>query len=65
MGKMTFTQAMQEARGKVEEMRQDPRIIAHLKELEAEGYTEQQRDNELLRLALLSLTPSKVHKLPN
>lgn len=65
MGKMTFTQAMQEARGKVEEMRQDPRIIAHLKELEAEGYTEQRRDNELLRLALLSLTPSKVHKLPN
>lgn len=62
---MTFTQAMQEARGKVEEMRQAPRIIAHLKELEAEGYTEQQRDNELLRLALLSLAPQRVHKLPN
>lgn len=65
MGKMTFTQAMQEARGKVEEMRQDPRIIAHLKELEAEGYTEQQRDKELLRLALLSLAPQRLHKLPN
>jgi|GEM_PF-3852589 len=65
MGKMTFTQAMQEARGKVEEMRQDPRIIAHLRELENEGYTERQRDNELLRLALLSLAPQRVHKLPN
>lgn len=65
MKKMTFSEAMREASRRVEEMRQDPRIIAHLRELEAEGYTERQRDNELLRLALLSLTPSKVHKLPN
>lgn len=65
MGKMTFTQAMQEARGKVEELRQDARIIAHLRELENEGYTEQQRENELLRLALLAIVPQRLHKLPN
>ena len=62
---MTFAEAMQEARGKVEEMLQDPRIIAHLRELEAEGYTEAQRVAHLQRLALLSLAPSRVHKLPN
>lgn len=65
MGKYTFAQAVRDARGKVEELRQDPRIIAHLRELEAEGYTEQQRENELLRLALLSLAPKGLHIIPD